>query len=134
MFAIPTNERWVFGLIENKVFTAWVRVVSSRLESRYQISSTAVYNTMPFPELTKEQCEKVSQLVDKVLEVREKFSESSLGDLYDPLLMPIDLVKAQENLDKYILQIYGLKQNAPDEEILAELFRRYQELTDDKLI
>jgi hypothetical protein len=134
MFAIPTNERWVFGLIENKVFTAWVRVVSSRLESRYQISSTAVYNTMPFPELSKEQSEKVSQLAEKVLEVREKFSENSLGDLYDPLLMPIELVKAQESLDKYILQIYGLKQNATDEEILAELFRRYQELTDDKLI
>ena len=134
MFAISTDQIWVFGLLENKVFTTWVKNVSSRLKSDYQISVTAVYNTMPFPELTKDQSENVSQLAKEVLEIREKYSGTSLGDLYDPMLMPIELVKAQESLDRCILQIFGLKQSATDEEITSELFRRYQELTDDKLI
>ena len=76
----------------------------------------------------------VSQLAKEVLEIREKYSGTSLGDLYDPMLMPIELVKAQERLDRIILQIFGLKQSATDEEITSELFKRYQELTDDKLI
>jgi hypothetical protein len=47
----------------------------------------------------KEQVEKLTQ---KVLDTREKYPDSSLADLYDPLTMPPDLVKAHQQLDKAV--------------------------------
>jgi hypothetical protein len=129
MFAIPSDDLSIFGLIENKVFTVWVKNISSRLKSDYQISATAVYNTMPFPELTAEQKVELGKLVEVVLEFRKKYSDTSLGDLYDPILMPVEMKKAHENLDKYVLQVYGLKSSSSDEEILGKLFDLYTELT-----
>lgn len=131
LFAIPTDDLSVFGLIENKVFTIWVKNVSSRLKSDYQVSSTAVYNTMPFPKLNEEEVTKIKKVAKEILDLRNKFGDSSLGDLYDPLFMPIELVKAHENLDKLILQTYGLKSSATDDEILEKLFNLFKELSEE---
>jgi hypothetical protein len=43
--------------------------------------------------------------------------------------MPNDLRKAHQRLDKAVPAAFGLKASASDEEILSDLFRRYEELT-----
>ena len=40
--------------------------------------------------------------VEKILDVRLAFPNSSLSDLYDPLTMPVALLKAHNELDKAV--------------------------------
>lgn len=64
-----------------------------------------------------------------ILYLNSLYSDSSLADLYDPLLMPIELRKAHEANDKAVMQAYGFKSSMTDDEIVAELFKMYQKLT-----
>ena len=51
---------------------------------------------------------------------------STLADLYDPLAMPVDLLKAHQKLDKLVDKAYG-KNFKTDEERVAHLFELYAE-------
>lgn len=56
----------------------------------------------------------------------------NVSQLYDPLLMPQDLRKAHKANDKAVLDAYGLKASASDNEIMAKLFKMYQNLVQNK--
>jgi hypothetical protein len=118
-----------FGLLMSRSFNVWNRTVSGRLKSDTRISGTITYNNFPFPQTTTEQEDAIEQAAQKVLTVREDYPNSSLADLYDPNAMPVNLRKAHQQLDKAVLAAFGLKSSATDEEILADLFKRYEELT-----
>ncbi len=61
---------------------------------------TIYYNNYPFPkDLNDKQKERVEKAAQAVLDAGEKYPDSSLADLYDPLAMPPDLVKAQKESD-----------------------------------
>jgi hypothetical protein len=130
VFSIETTDACVFSVLQSKVFTAWVASVSSRLESRYQISATTVYNNFPWPELNEVSRAAINSAAQAVLEAREAHPGSSLADLYDPLAMPADLRAAHKALDRVVLQAYGLPASASDAEILELLFTRYAELVE----
>jgi hypothetical protein len=134
LFSISTSDLSLFAILESKVFTVWVQNVSSRLESRYQISSTSVYNTFPFPSLDATRHRELVALAEEVLRVRSQYKGVSLGDLYDPVLMPRELQKAHSKLDKLVLKVFGIKQSASDEEILRELFQLYSKASDATLL
>jgi type I restriction-modification system DNA methylase subunit len=127
LFSIATSDLSLFSILQSKVFTIWVQNVSSRLESRYQISSTSVYNTFPFPEIDSSQKKELVELADEVLRLRVKFKELSLGDLYDPILMPLELRKHHSKMDKAVLRAFGINEAASDSEILRELFMMYSQ-------
>lgn len=67
-------------------------------------------------------------MAQKVLDARAIHEDASLADLYDPLAMPADLVKAHRKLDAVVLGLYGLKSSSSDAEVLAVLFEWYSEL------
>lgn len=118
-----------FGLISSLPFNAWNRVVSGRLKSDLNISITITYNNFPFPDTTPQQDEAIEAASQAVLSARNLFPDSSLADLYDPKSMPTELHKAHKQLDKVVLGAFGLKASSTEEEILAELFKRYDDLT-----
>lgn len=126
---IPDGTVKTFGLLMSRPFNVWNKTVSGRLESRTRISGTITYNNFPFPETTAEQERAIEDAGQAVIDTRAKYINSSLADLYDPNSMPGDLRKAHQILDKVMLSVFGLKASATDEEILSELFRRYEELT-----
>jgi hypothetical protein len=131
---VPTNDYSLFALLISNVATVWFKTVSGRLKSDIRISATISYNNFPFPRLSETQ-KKVLELSAKaILTVRDKFQESSLADLYDPLSMPIELRKAHAENDRLVLAAFGLDKKATDAEILATLFSRYNELLDSKLL
>lgn len=80
-------------------------------------------------EPTSEQKTKIKQTAQNILGVRAKFPDSSLADLYDETLMPPELRKAHKANDAAVLAAYGLPKNAAESEIVAFLFERYGELT-----
>ena len=106
----------------------WMKTFAGRLETRYRYSSALVYNTFPFPKITQPQKEKIEELVNIILDERDKEYLKTLAELYDPNKMPDGLKKAHENLDLYIETIYRDKPFSSDEERLEHLFKLYEKM------
>jgi len=124
---IPNATLYQFGVLTSNVHMAWTRVVCGRLEMRYMYSP-AVYNNFPWPDATTEQKAGIEKLSQGVLNARALFTESSLADLYDPLTMPPELLKAHQNLDRAVMKLYGYPINTSEAEVVAKLMERYQKL------
>ncbi len=127
--AIPNATLYHFGVLESEMHMAWVRQVCGRLKSDFRYSKDIVYNNFPWPESpTEEKVETIEQAAQEVLDVRQKYPDSSLADMYNPLTMPADLVKAHQRLDKAVDSAYGRRTFSTDAERLEFLFNLYKEL------
>jgi hypothetical protein len=128
--AIEGASLFEFGYLHSSMFMAWVRTVSGRLKSDYQVAAGTVYNTFPFVVGSLSQKQKVEQYAEQVLHVRDSYHEQSLADLYDPLAMPSNLVDAHRGLDQAIDALYApRKKFVGDSDRLKILFDRYEVLT-----
>lgn len=126
--AIYDAEAWIFGVISSIIHMAWIKAVAGRLKTDYRYSSALVYNTFPFPKINQSQKEKIEELVNIILDERDKEYLKTLAELYDPDKMPQGLKKAHENLDLYIESIYRDKPFSSDEERLEYLFKLYEKM------
>lgn len=129
--AIYDPEPWIFGVISSKMHMVWVRAVGGRLKTDLRYSSSLIYNTFPFPEISKEYRETIERCVDRVIFTREEYPELTLAQLYDPKKMPENLRQAHSSLDEVIDQCYlkALNRRKPfenDAERLEILFEMYQ--------
>jgi len=127
--AIYDAESWIFGVISSSMHMAWMQTVAGRLKTDYRYSSALVYNTFPFPNISQKQKDEITEVVFSVLDEREKHSEKTLAQLYDPNKMPEGLQKAHHALDTAIEQCYRPKPFESDEERLEYLFKMYEEMT-----
>jgi len=125
---LPDASKYHFGILTSNVHNFWIHAVCGRLESRYDYSIKIVYNNFPWPNPTAEQKAKIEETAQVILDVRAKYPDSSLADLYDDLTMPPELRKAHQANDKAVMQAYGFNFNMDESEIIAELFKLYQEL------
>ncbi|MEZ4941149.1 MAG: DNA methyltransferase [Saprospiraceae bacterium] len=92
-----------FGFLSSIMHMVWVKYTCGRIKSDYRYSTSIVYNNYPFPKNpTTAQKQKVEAAAQAVLDARAKYPGSSLADLYDPVTMPPDLVKAHQALDKAV--------------------------------
>jgi hypothetical protein len=126
---LPNADMYDFGILTSIVHMAWMRTVAGRLETRYRYSKNVVYNNFPWPNPTDLQIDKIKATAQNILNVRLKYNQATLADLYDPSSMPFDLLKAHEDNDKAVLTAYGFKKNITEEEIVTALFRMYEDLT-----
>ena len=109
---------------------AWVKYTCGRLKSDYRYSNLIIYNNYPFPQnVTPAQKQKVELSAQTVLDIRQHYtaSGSSLADLYAPLSMPSDLLKAHDNLDKAVDDCYGKIRFSTDSKRISFLFDLYAE-------
>ncbi|WP_411725536.1 class I SAM-dependent DNA methyltransferase [Methyloglobulus sp.] len=126
----PNATLYHFGVLSSTMHMAWVRSVCGRLESRYRYSKDVVYNNFPWPQLlTDKQRQSIEDAAQAVLDTRAKYPSSSLADLYDPLTMPPELVKAHHKLDAAVDAAYSQKKFSGDSDRVAFLFELYQQLT-----
>jgi hypothetical protein len=128
-YVIYDAEPYLFGIITSKMHMIWVKTVAGRLKSDYRYSSNLCYNTFPFPNISQKQKDEITELVFGILDEREKHSEKTLAQLYDPDKMPEGLRKAHHILDRAIEQCYRTKPFETDEERLEYLFKMYEEMT-----
>ena len=115
-----------FGVLQSSIHMSWMRVVCGRLETRYRYSNGIVYNNFPWPNATEEQKAAIEKTAQEILDVRNKYNDSSLEQLYNPSLMPDDLVDAHEKNNRAVAAIYaqyGISLNMSDEEIAIILMR-----------
>lgn len=118
-----------FGILISLMHMAWVRSVTGRLKSDYQYSALIVYNNFPWPEPTDTQRQTIETAAQTLLDARALFPNATLADLYDPLAMPPELVRAHQTLDRAVDAAYGKKSFASEAERVAFLFERYQAIT-----
>ena len=126
---IYNAEAWNFGVISSLMHMAWMRTVAGRLKTDYRYSSVLCYNTFPFPNISQKQKDEITELVFSILDEREKHSQKTLAQLYDPDKMPEGLRKAHHALDIAIEKCYRTKPFESDEERLEYLFKMYEEMT-----
>ncbi|MCL2129057.1 MAG: hypothetical protein FWH35_01720 [Treponema sp.] len=125
---LPDATVYDFGILTSTMHMAWVRYVCGRIKSDYRYSNTIVYNNFPFPVPSEKQKMEIEKAAQNVLDVRTKFQNSSLADLYDPVAMPPVLLKAHQKLDKAVEASYG-RTFTDDSQRVAFLFELYQKLT-----
>ena len=149
LFSVQRASPYHFGVLSSTMHMAWTRYVCGRLKSDYRYSASIVYNNFPWPDFP--QSSKPDQPpvpVDKaktaietaaqmVLDVRAKFQTgnqpATLANLYDPLTMPPELLRAHQKLDAAVDKSYeasgGKKSYKSDAERVAFLFELYQKYT-----
>ena len=127
---IPNATLYHFGILESNVHMAWMRAVCGRLKSDYRYSKDVVYNNFPWPTPTAEQKAKIEQSAQAILDARALYPDSSLADLYDPTLMPKELLQAHRQNDRAVMAAYGFSTKMTESECVAELFKRYSELAE----
>ncbi|MCD8328483.1 MAG: N-6 DNA methylase, partial [Ruminococcus sp.] len=120
--------RYHFGVLTSNVHMAWTRAVCGRLEMRYCYSNTIVYNNFPWCNPTDEQKARIEQTAQAILDVRAKYPDCSLADLYDDLTMPSELRRAHQLNDLAVMAAYGFDKHITESECVAELMKMYQEL------
>lgn len=141
---IPTDSATIiedatlydFGILTSNVHMAWMRTVAGRLKSDYRYSAKIVYNNFPWPEVTEAQKDKISKTAQAILDARALYPDSSLADLYDELVMPVELRRAHQLNDKAVMEAYGLIKEVDgkntwftESETVAKLFEMYEEIT-----
>ena len=117
-----------FGVLASAMHMAWTRTVCGRLKSDYRYSVGIVYNNFPWPDPTDAQRTAIETAAQAVLDARALYPDSTLADLYDPLSMPPELVKAHRKLDQAVDAAYARKKFTGDRDRVAFLFERYQAL------
>ena len=133
---VPSATLYHFGILESNVHMAWMRAVCGRLEMRYRYSKDVVYNNFPWPfegkagdsEKAAQHRARIAQTAQAILDARQLYPDSSLADLYDPALMPRELLQAHRQNDRAVMAAYGFSTRMTESECVAALFKRYAEL------
>ena len=145
---IPNASLYEFGVITNCMHMAWMRTTAGRLKSDFQFSAKITYNNFPWPECRSDlqiansdsamtaasrdelrAYQNIETAAQALLDARAVQTNASLADLYDPLTMPANLLKANQVLDKAVDAAYGYKGANTDAALVAFLFERYQKIT-----
>ncbi len=127
---IPNGGLFILGNLTSEMHMAWVKYTCGRLKSDYRYSKDIVYNNYPFPlSPTDAQKQKVETSTQAVLNARAQYPNSSFADLYDPLTMPPDLVKAHQALDKAVDLCYRSQPFTSELNRIEFLFGLYEQYT-----
>ena len=124
------SSYYLFGVLESSVHMAWMRAICCRLKSDYSYTVKDVYNNFPWPTPTEEQKAKIEQTAQAILDARQVYPEASFADMYGNLILFPELTKAHRANDTAVLEAYGFPKDATESEIVARLFKMYQELTE----
>ena len=128
---IPNCDLYTFGTLTSSIHMTWVRTVAGRLKSDYSYGTTTVYNTFPWCEPTKSAWRAIEATAQKILDVRAKYSDATLAELYDKLSMPKDLRDAHKKNDLAVAKVYGWEKFLGDESaVVAELLKLYKNLAE----
>ena len=122
-----------FGVLTSNIHMAWTRETCSWYGPSYSYSNTIVFNNFPWPTPTDKQKAKIEKTAQAILDARALYSDSSLADLYDPLTMPKELLKAHQDNDRAVMEAYGLPvKGTTESDAVAYLFKMYEKLTNKK--
>lgn len=130
LYLLPKANMYMFGVLTSNVHMAWMRTVCGRLKSDFRYAPS-VYNNFPWPTPTEEQKKMIEKTAQGILDARALYPNSSLADLYDPLLMPPELQKAHTQNDIAVMRAYGFNiKEMSEADCVAALMKMYKELVE----
>ena len=116
-----------FALLTSAMHMAWLRHVGGRLKSDYRYAIGLVYNTFPIPPEGTDLL-KLEPLAQAVLDARAVHPGATLADLYNPDLMPLNLRRAHQALDRTVGRMYRPGGFASERERVEHLFMLYEKM------
>ena len=116
-----------FALLTSAMHMAWMRAVTGRMKSDYMYSVGVVYNTFPMPPGSSD-LSKLEPLAQAVLDARAAHPDATLADLYDPDLMPPNLRRAHQAIDRTMDRLYRRTGFASERERVEHLFMLYEKM------
>lgn len=126
---MPGGTLYHFGVLQSNVHMAWMRTVCCRLKSDYSYTVNNVYNNFPWPDADGAAQKRIEQSAQAILDARALYPDSSLADLYDPVLMPAELREAHRHNDSAVMAAYGFSQKITESECVAALFALFSHHT-----
>jgi hypothetical protein len=131
LLLVPEATLYHFGVLTSRMHMAWMKTTCGRLKSDYRYSNKLVYNNFPWPEPDSKQRTAIEKAAQAVLDARAPRLDAgaSLADLYDPLTMPPELLKAHQVLDHAVDKAYRPASFLNDRERVEYLFALYEKLT-----
>ncbi len=132
VFVIYKPEIYIFWILSSKMHMVWLRCTSGKLKSDFRYSVNLTYNTFVFPSITEKQKVAITNNVMNILSEREKHSEKTMAELYDPDKMPAWLREAHYMLDELIERCYKTTPFKSDEERLSYLFNLYEKMAEEE--
>lgn len=130
--AIYDAKPYMLSILQSKIHMVWVDTIGGKLKTDYRYSAKLCYNTFPFPKITKAKEKELEECTYRILEVRERYPEKTLAQLYDPDKMPADLKEAHQQNDMVVESCYREKPFTSDEERLEYLFKLYEKMIKDE--
>jgi hypothetical protein len=125
---IPNGTLFEAGIIMSSMHMEWLKVAAGRLGNGFRYSSKLVYNTFPWPTINEKQRKIVEDLTEKIMMLREQYPEKTIAELYDPDLMPPELLFAHQDLDASIDVLYRERVFRDSSDRLEHLFTLYEKL------
>lgn len=123
---IPTNDKFLFGILTSRLHSTWMRIVSGRLEGRYRYSIEITYNNFPIIKNNKILQNEIIDCVDTILKFRKK-TQMNLYNLYHPDGMSRDLIKLHNILDEKVEKLYFNKKLSDDTERIINILKYFRE-------
>ncbi len=131
-YLVPSANMYHFGVMSSQFHNAWIRMVAGRMKSDYRYAKDLVYNTFIWPTASEEHSKMIEQCAATILDIRNRYAEAKIGDLYKRDKMPEILLAAHKALDAAVEDAYGVDFNGDEEKIVAHLFKLYAEKTASK--
>jgi hypothetical protein len=126
---IPDPPTWLFGVISSSMFMLWVKTFAGRHGMSISISPGLTYFIFPFVQPSFEMIQKIEDVMERLLAIRDSHPESSLADLYDSTTMPKNLREIHNELDSLVDGLY-LDGRKPNNDLrLAALISAYKRNT-----
>ena len=116
-----------FAILTSTMHMAWLRHIGGRLKSDYRYSIGLVYNTFPMPPKDVD-LSPLDPLAQAVLDARGAHFGATLADLYDPDLMPVDLRRAHQAVDRAVDRLYRPRKFSSERERVEHLFTLYERM------
>ena len=127
VFVLNDATKPLFALLASAMHVSWLRYIGGRLKSDFRYSIGLVYNTFPLP-VPPDRLQRLAPHADAVLAARANHPDATLADLYDPDLMPADLRKAHQALDRAVDRLYRRNGFTSDRERVEHLFGLYEKM------
>ena len=106
----------------------WSYSVAGRIKTDIRYSKDVVYNNFPFPPISDKQKQELEQHTYNIISERERHSEKTLAELYEPDKMPDGLREAHRLNDLAVERCYRSRPFESDEERLEYLFKLYEQM------
>jgi type I restriction-modification system DNA methylase subunit len=126
--AAYNTEPFILGVISSKIHDVWLRLTAGKLRGDIRYLSALSWNTFPFPTISSQHKEELTQCTFRILDEREKHPEKTLAELYDPDKMPEGLREAHRLNDEAVERCYRSTPFTSDEERLEYLFKLYEKM------